>query len=87
MAFYLRYERRFHGDIGVSNVQKMLKSSRSFLPFEKFPKFQRDMTHLIVHLVKINEARFLFDDIFSICTSSYIFSHEANEALSATLAL
>ena len=26
------------------------------------------MTHLIVHLVKINEARFLFDDIFSICT-------------------
>lgn len=46
----------------------MLKSSRSFLPFEKFPKFQRDMTHLIVHLVKINEARFLFDDIFSICT-------------------
>lgn len=68
MAFYLRYERRFHGDIGVSNVQKMLKSSRSFLPFEKFPKFQRDMTHLIVHLVKINEARFLFDDIFSICT-------------------
>ena len=45
------------------------------------------MTHLIVHLVKINEARFLFDDIFSICTSSYVFSHEANEALSATLAL
>ena len=66
---------------------RQLSISYSKQLFEKFLKFQRDMTHLIVHLVKINEARFLFDDIFSICTSSYIFSHEANEALSATLAL
>ena len=66
---------------------RQLSISYSKQLFEKFLKFQRDMTHLIVHLVKINEARFLFDDIFSICTSSYVFSHEANEALSATLAL
>ena len=87
----MKYERRFHGNFGVSNFQKAvdleLSISYSKQLFEKFLKFQRDMTHLIVHLVKINEARFLFDDIFSICTSSYIFSHEANEALSATLAL
>ena len=55
----------------VSNVQKNVDAwpYTAFYFGPRKLKFQRDMTHLIVHLVKINEARFLFDDIFSImCT-------------------